>query len=237
MLSPDTRQMRLIKGSVFVLALMPLVRLVLLGAQDRLSANPIEFITRSSGDWTLYFLCITLAVTPLRRLSGWSWLLKLRRMLGLFTFFYACLHFTTFIWFDHFFDLPAMWTDILKRPFIAVGASAFVLLIPLADYGAHAGTALAIATPTDLSDCFVGATAFLVDASGQTKFCPALVDCCPCCGFTWKQGGMVVARAPALIDHRGIDSSANRSCAASRLRTSIILSPSTKTSAARPRVL
>jgi sulfoxide reductase heme-binding subunit YedZ len=124
--------MRLIKGSVFVLALMPLVRLVLLGAQDRLSANPIEFITRSSGDWTLYFLCITLAVTPLRRLSGWSWLLKLRRMLGLFTFFYACLHFTTFIWFDHFFDLPAMWTDILKRPFIAVGASAFVLLIPLA---------------------------------------------------------------------------------------------------------
>ena len=132
MLSPDTRQMRLIKGSVFVLALMPLVRLVLLGAQDRLSANPIEFITRSSGDWTLYFLCITLAVTPLRRLSGWSWLLKLRRMLGLFTFFYACLHFTTFIWFDHFFDLPAMWTDILKRPFIAVGASAFVLLIPLA---------------------------------------------------------------------------------------------------------
>ena len=132
MLSPDTRQMRLIKGSVYVLALMPLVRLVLLGAQDRLSANPIEFITRSSGDWTLYFLCITLAVTPLRRLSGWSWLLKLRRMLGLFTFFYACLHFTTFIWFDHFFDLPAMWTDILKRPFIAVGASAFVLLIPLA---------------------------------------------------------------------------------------------------------
>ena len=132
MLSPDTRQMRLIKGSVFVLALMPLVRLVLLGAQDRLSANPIEFITRSSGDWTLYFLCITLAVTPLRRLSGWSWLLKLRRMLGLFTFFYAFLHFTTFIWFDHFFDLPAMWTDILKRPFIAVGASAFVLLIPLA---------------------------------------------------------------------------------------------------------
>ena len=132
MLSPDTRQMRLIKGSVFVLALMPLVRLVLLGAQDRLSANPIEFITSSSGDWTLYFICITLAVTPLRCLSGWSWLLKLRRMLGLFTFFYACLHFTTFIWFDHFFDLPAMWTDILKRPFIAVGASAFVLLIPLA---------------------------------------------------------------------------------------------------------
>lgn len=132
MLSPDTRQMRLIKVSVFVLALMPLVRLLLLGSQDRLSANPIEFITRSSGDWTLYFLCITLAVTPLRRLSGWSWLLKLRRMLGLFTFFYACLHFTTFIWFDHFFDLPTMWTDILKRPFIAVGASAFALLIPLA---------------------------------------------------------------------------------------------------------
>jgi len=68
----------------------------------------------------------------LRQLSGWNWLLKLRRMLGLFTFFYACLHFTTFIWFDHFFDLEAMWKDVLKRPFITVGFSAFVLLIPLA---------------------------------------------------------------------------------------------------------
>lgn len=132
MLSPEARQFRIIKASVFLLALLPLARLIWLGFQDRLGANPIEFITRSSGDWTLYFLCFTLAVTPLRRLSGWNWLVRLRRMLGLFAFFYVCLHFTTFIWFDHFFDLSEMWKDILKRPFITVGFSAFILLIPLA---------------------------------------------------------------------------------------------------------
>ena len=132
MLNPGVRQFRLIKASLFLLALLPLLRLIWLGFQDRLGANPIEFITRSTGDWTLYFLCITLAVTPLRKLSGWNWLVRLRRMLGLFVFFYVCLHFTTFIWFDHFFDLQAMWKDILKRPFITVGFSAFVLLIPLA---------------------------------------------------------------------------------------------------------
>ena len=99
---------------------------------DALGANPIEFITRNTGDWALYFLCMTLAITPLRRLSGWNWLLRLRRMLGLFTFFYAVLHFTTFLWFDHFFDLAEMWRDVVRRPFIAVGFAAFILLIPLA---------------------------------------------------------------------------------------------------------
>ena len=132
MLNPGTQQFRFIKASVFLLALLPLLRLIALGFQDRLGANPIEFITRSTGEWTLYFLCIPLAVTPLRRLSGWNWLVRLRRMLGLFVFFYVCLHFTTFIWFDHFFDLQAMWKDIVKRPFITVGFTAFVLLIPLA---------------------------------------------------------------------------------------------------------
>ena len=132
MLNPGVLQIRLIKASLFLLALLPLVRLIWLGFQDQLGANPIEFITRSTGEWTLYFLCITLAVTPLRRLSGWNWLVRLRRMLGLFVFFYVCLHFTTFIWFDHFFDLQAMWKDIVKRPFITVGFTAFVLLIPLA---------------------------------------------------------------------------------------------------------
>jgi sulfoxide reductase heme-binding subunit YedZ len=138
MQNPGARQFRIIKAALFLLALLPLARLVWLGFQDRLGANPIEFITRSTGDWTLYLLCITLAVTPLRRLSGWNWLVRLRRMLGLFVFFYACLHFTTFIWFDHFFDLQAMWKDIVKRPFITVGFSAFVLLIPLAVTSTHA---------------------------------------------------------------------------------------------------
>lgn len=130
--NPSPRQFRILKSVLFLLALLPLARLVLFTVTDRLGANPIEFITRNSGDWTLYFLCLTLAVTPLRRLTKWNWLIKLRRMLGLYAFFYATLHFTTFIWFDHFFDLQEMWKDILKRPFITVGFTCFVLLIPLA---------------------------------------------------------------------------------------------------------
>jgi sulfoxide reductase heme-binding subunit YedZ len=126
------KQVGVIKSILFVLALLPFARLALFTATDRLGANPIEFITRNTGDWTLYFLCVTLAVTPLRRITKWIWLVKLRRMFGLFAFFYVLLHFTTFLWFDHFFDLAEMWKDVLKRPFITVGFTAFVLLIPLA---------------------------------------------------------------------------------------------------------
>jgi len=113
-------------------ALLPFARLVLFAFTDRLGANPIEFITRNTGDWTLYFLCLTLSITPLRRLTGWHWLIKLRRMLGLFAFFYVAQHFTTFLWFDHFFDIDEMLKDVVKRPFITVGFTAFLLLIPLA---------------------------------------------------------------------------------------------------------
>jgi sulfoxide reductase heme-binding subunit YedZ len=120
------------KSMLFGLSLLPLLRLIASGLQDKLTANPIEFITRATGDWTLYFLCLTLAVTPLRRLTGLNELIRFRRMLGLFTFFYASLHFLTFIWFDHFFDLAEMMRDVLKRPFIAMGFSAFILLVPLA---------------------------------------------------------------------------------------------------------
>lgn len=129
---PAAGSLRLLKVAVFIASLIPFARLVLFAFTDRLGANPIEFITRSTGDWTLYFLCITLAVTPLRRLTQWNWLIRLRRMLGLFVFFYASLHFLTFLWFDHFFDLHEMWKDVLKRPFITVGFVAFVLLVPLA---------------------------------------------------------------------------------------------------------
>lgn len=132
MLNPGSRQLWWAKRILFGLALLPLLWLVWLGMHDRLTANPIEFITRATGDWTLYFLCFTLAITPLRRLTGQNGLLRLRRMLGLFTFFYASLHFLTFLWFDHFFDLTEMVRDVLKRPFIAMGFSAFVLLVPLA---------------------------------------------------------------------------------------------------------
>lgn len=120
------------KIAVFLGGLYPLARIVLLGFTGGLGANPIEFITRSTGLWTLVFLCITLAVTPVRRLTGFNALLRFRRMLGLFAFFYVVLHFTTYIWFDKWFDVFAILKDIAKRPFIMVGFAAFVLLIPLA---------------------------------------------------------------------------------------------------------
>jgi sulfoxide reductase heme-binding subunit YedZ len=97
-----------------------------------LGANPIEVITHSTGLWALIFLLITLSITPLRKLTGMLWLIQYRRMLGLFAFFYATLHFTTYIWLDKFFDVHEMIKDIGKRPFITIGFAAFVLLIPLA---------------------------------------------------------------------------------------------------------
>jgi sulfoxide reductase heme-binding subunit YedZ len=129
--TPNARQLGALKAALFLLALVPFARMLYLTVSGQL-VEPLEFITRGTGDWVLYLLCITLAVTPLRRLTGWNWLLRLRRMLGLFAFFYACLHFLTFLWFDHFFDLAEMLKDVVKRPFITVGFIAFVLLIPLA---------------------------------------------------------------------------------------------------------
>jgi sulfoxide reductase heme-binding subunit YedZ len=128
----SNKQLTQIKWVLFILALLPFLRLVAFTYLDKLGANPVEFITRNTGDWTLYFLCITLAMTPLRKLLQWHWIIRLRRMLGLYVFFYAFLHFMTFLWFDHFFELDDMFSDVLKRPFITVGFSAFVLLIPLA---------------------------------------------------------------------------------------------------------
>jgi sulfoxide reductase heme-binding subunit YedZ len=129
--APSARQVSAIKAVIFVLALIPVAKMAYLTLSGQL-VEPLEHITRGTGDWTLYFLCITLAVTPLRRLSGINWIVKLRREVGLFSFFYAFLHFMTFLWFDHFFDLADMWKDVVKRPFITVGFIAFVLLIPLA---------------------------------------------------------------------------------------------------------
>ncbi|WP_250484229.1 protein-methionine-sulfoxide reductase heme-binding subunit MsrQ [Caballeronia sp. GaOx3] len=120
------------KVVVFIAMLFPLARLVLLGVTGGLGANPIEFITRSTGLWTLVYLCITLAITPVRRMTGIAALARFRRMIGLYAFFFAVLHFTTYIWFDKWFDVAAMLKDIGKRPFITVGFAAFVLLIPLA---------------------------------------------------------------------------------------------------------
>ena len=120
------------KVAVFIAMLFPLARLVVLGMTGGLGANPIEFITRSTCLWTLVYLCITLAITPVRRMTGITALARFRRMIGLYAFFFAVLHFTTYIWFDKWFDVAAMLKDIGKRPFITVGFAAFVLLIPLA---------------------------------------------------------------------------------------------------------
>jgi sulfoxide reductase heme-binding subunit YedZ len=121
-----------VKPIVFLLALLPLGRLIWLGSEQDLGANPIEFITRSMGTWTLVFLCLSLAMTPARMLTGWTGFIHLRRMLGLFCFFYATMHFLIWLWLDHNFSLGAMWQDVLERPYITFGFLGFVLLIPLA---------------------------------------------------------------------------------------------------------
>jgi sulfoxide reductase heme-binding subunit YedZ len=128
----SNRQFSIVKSILFCIASLPFFRLVIAVFSNDLGANPIEFITRNTGDWTLYFLCMTLCITPARKIVGWIWLVRLRRMFGLYAFFYGSLHFLTFLWFDHFFDVAEMWADVIKRPFITVGFSAFVLLIPLA---------------------------------------------------------------------------------------------------------
>jgi sulfoxide reductase heme-binding subunit YedZ len=120
------------KAALFTLALVPVVLLVCRGVRQDLTANPIEYITHTTGDWTIRFLVLTLAISPLRKILKLPDLIRFRRMLGLFAFFYACLHFTTWIWFDKFFDLSEMWKDIEKRRFITVGMLAFFLMIPLA---------------------------------------------------------------------------------------------------------
>jgi methionine sulfoxide reductase heme-binding subunit len=128
----DDKMLVFLKVSIFLLSLIPLTKLIIEGYFDNLGANPIEKITHRTGFWTLSFLLITLSITPLRRLTGWLWLMRLRRMLGLFAFFYASLHFLTYLVVDQFFDWESITKDILKRPYITVGFPAFVLMIPLA---------------------------------------------------------------------------------------------------------
>ncbi|HVO81838.1 MAG TPA: protein-methionine-sulfoxide reductase heme-binding subunit MsrQ [Terriglobales bacterium] len=125
-------KLRWLKVVVFLACLAPLGLLGWKAYTGDLGANPIEKITHSTGDWTLTFLLITLAVTPLRKLTSQLWLIRFRRMLGLFAFFYGVLHFLTYIWLDKFFDVHEMVADVAKRRFITAGFTGFVLLIPLA---------------------------------------------------------------------------------------------------------
>ncbi len=122
----------LLKAAVWGVCLSPVAMLLYWFATDDLTANPISFVTNTLGDWTLRILLASLAMTPLRLLFGLSWPVTLRRLLGLFAFFYVCLHLSVWLVLDFFFDWPRMWTDIQKRPYITLGMLAFVSLVPLA---------------------------------------------------------------------------------------------------------
>ena len=122
----------IIKPIIFLILLIPLAILIYWFFTDALGANPIESTNRWLGDWALRILLITLAISPLRRITGWNRLVTYRRMFGLFAFFYVCIHFSSYIILDQFFDFGEILDDIVKRPFITVGFTAFLLLIPLA---------------------------------------------------------------------------------------------------------
>jgi sulfoxide reductase heme-binding subunit YedZ len=126
------RNLLALKILCFCLALLPLVKLLYHAWQGELGANPIEKISHVTGFWTLTLLLLTLTATPLRLLCGWAWPVRIRRELGLFAFFYACLHFVNYLILDQFFDWEAIGKDILKRPYLSLGFLAFLLLIPLA---------------------------------------------------------------------------------------------------------
>jgi methionine sulfoxide reductase heme-binding subunit len=125
-------EIRILKPLVFLLALLPLGFLVWRGFEGGLSANPIKDITEETGIWTLRFIVLTLAITPLRKISGWAPLVRFRRMIGLYAFFYGTLHFVTYVYLDQFFAFDEILRDVTKRPFITVGFAAFLMMVPLA---------------------------------------------------------------------------------------------------------
>ena len=128
----NKQKINLVKVAIWLLALIPLVRLVWLGFNDDLGANPVEFVERSTGLWALIILLLTLSITPSRLLTRQVWVIQLRRLTGLFMFFYACLHITTYVWLDFGFIWADILKDITKHPRILVGFGAFMLAIPLA---------------------------------------------------------------------------------------------------------
>ena len=129
---PNKTQLQTLKVGVFLLALVPILRLVWLGINDDLSANPIEFIERSTGYWALFILMLTLSITPIKLMTGRAWPVQLRRQLGLWMFFYVCMHITTYVWLDYSFDWMDITKDIIKHPYVLVGFTGFLLTIPLA---------------------------------------------------------------------------------------------------------
>ncbi len=132
MKTPSQTQIKRIKKLIFLICLIPLMRLFWLGFQDDLGANPVEFIEHSTGYWALFILLVTLSLTPIRLLSKTAWVMQLRRMLGLFMFFYACLHLVIYVVLDYSLLWDEIYLDIVEHPYIIVGLLAFILTIPLA---------------------------------------------------------------------------------------------------------
>jgi Ferric reductase like transmembrane component len=196
------RMIRRFKVVVFLACLLPLASLGWKGYNGLLGANPIEVITHSTGDCALIFLLITLALTPLRKLAGQLWLIRFRRMFGLFAFFYVVLHFLTYIWLDKVFDVHEVLTDVTKRRFITVGFFGFVLLIPLAITSTSGwirrlgGAAAGPVASTDLCQRSRGCDPLLVAGQGghsqaaRVRVCAGIVAVLP-------RGGLGVSRDPA----------------------------------------
>lgn len=130
--TPSQARIKHYKKLVFLIALIPLIRLFWLGFNDGLTANPVEFVEHQTGYWTLFILLVTLSLTPIKLLTKTAWIIQFRRMLGLFMFFYACLHITTYLYLDYNFLWEEIIEDITKHPYIIVGLLAYLLSIPLA---------------------------------------------------------------------------------------------------------
>lgn len=126
------RSIVFLKVIVWALCLSPASLIAWKATHDLLGANPLSEVTLSTGHWTLYLLLTTLAISPLRKITGINWLIRFRRLVGLFAFFYGCLHLMTYLWFDKFFDVHEIVKDIYKRPFITAGMTAWTLMLPLA---------------------------------------------------------------------------------------------------------
>jgi len=211
--APDAATVRRAKAAQFVVSLCPLAYLIWLGFTGGLGADPVEFIRRSTGTWTLDFLIITLSVTPLRRVTGWHWLIRLRRMFGLYAFFYAVIHVVTYFWLDQLFDLEAIWRDVVKRPLIAAGFLSFVLMIPLA------------ATSTDRMVRRLGGkrwqqlhrAVYLVAIAGAIHFWWLVkLDYTRPLAYSLIIGGLLVARAVFRFGRGGIAISAPQKAAGVR---------------------
>jgi len=120
------------KPLVFLICLLPFASFVSGAINQQLGPNPVEAMIRGFGDWGIYFILIGLSISPARKILKLNWLIQYRRMIGLFAFFYVCMHFSSYIWFDHFFNIDEIIKDIIKRPFIAIGFVSFLMLVPLA---------------------------------------------------------------------------------------------------------